>query len=266
MPYFTYTQEHIDYLAPIYLKTSICNLAAKCFNDKFGLDKTPEQLRGALKSRGITSGRKVGDLSRGTSKLFSKEEVKFIHQKYGAMSRKELTNTINEKFNREITISQLVAFVKNHKINSGRTGHFKKGGKSWNANTAGKGVVKANSGSFKKGSIPVNRRPVGSERTNVYGYVEVKISECGMWESKQRVIWEEHNGSIPKGHNICFRDNDNLNFDPGNLFIVDNSEHMYLVHGDFSSAEPEVKDTLVLLARVNSKINKLTNIDAKTQN
>ncbi len=261
MTNFIYTQEHIDFLIPVYLKTSICKAAAKLFYEKFGINKTPEQLRGALKSRGIISGRKVGDLTRGTSKLFSSDEVEFINQEYGVLSRKELTTALNEKFNRTVTLAQLVAFIKNHKINSGRTGYFEKGGKSWNSDTAGQGLTKANSGSFKIGSVPVNRRPVGSERVNIHGYVEVKITACGKWESKQRIVWEQHNDPIPKGHNVCFHDGNNLNFDPDNLFIVDNSEHMYLVNSGFCTAKPEVKDSLVLLARVNSKIHKLTNID-----
>jgi hypothetical protein len=38
------------------------------------------------------------------------------------------------------------------------------------------------------------------------------------------VIWEEHNGPIPSGHKVCFRDGDHLNCAPDNLFLLTNDQ------------------------------------------
>ena len=47
---------------------------------------------------------------------------------------------------------------------------------------------------FKKGNVTHNYKPVGSERVNVDGYVEVKVADPGKWRLKHRVIWEEAHG------------------------------------------------------------------------
>lgn len=71
---------------------------------------------------------------------------------------------------------QLSAFVKRHKIKSGRTGQFKGGHKAWNAGS--KGMMKANKESFKKGNLPGNIKPLGSERIDSKdGFILIKIAE-----------------------------------------------------------------------------------------
>lgn len=79
---------------------------------------------------------------------------------------------------------------------------------------------------FKKGIVPHNRREVGSERTLDNGYIYVKIA-CGKdtnktWIAKQRVIYLQNNGEIPKGHNIIFLDGNKTNFSPENLACISN--------------------------------------------
>ena len=83
---------------------------------------------------------------------------------------------------------------------------------------------------FKKGSISGSalkrRHPVGYERVDRDGYVQVKVSD-GLQSSpncnfrfKHHVVYEQHNGPIPPGCNIVFADHDKRNFDPSNLVAV----------------------------------------------
>ena len=37
------------------------------------------------------------------------------------------------------------------------------------------------------------------------------------------VVWVEHNGPIPRGHKVCFKDGNHLNCDIGNLELLSNS-------------------------------------------
>jgi hypothetical protein len=79
---------------------------------------------------------------------------------------------------------------------------------------------------FQVGGRVWNHRPVGWERVNVYGYIEVKIAEPRTFKLKHRHAWEQAHGPIPKGHNVVFRDGDTMNCKPENLELVSNAENM----------------------------------------
>lgn len=83
---------------------------------------------------------------------------------------------------------------------------------------------------FKKGNMPHNAvgKPVGIERVNADGYVEVKVAERKLdprsahdnWRPKHHIVYEQAHGEVPPGCNIVFADKDKRNFDPSNLVAV----------------------------------------------
>ena len=79
---------------------------------------------------------------------------------------------------------------------------------------------------FRKGNKPLNHRPVGSERVNVNGYVEIKVEEPNRWRLKHRVVWEEANGPIPEGYNVQFRDGNGQNCELGTLYLTSRSDQL----------------------------------------
>lgn len=211
------------------------------------------QIHGALKSRKIKCGRGTGELMKGKSKLFTPEQIEWFKVNYPLLSRKNLTIEFNKKFNQDKKESQIVGFLKANKIKSGRTAHFVKGQPSWSKGK--KGVLKANSGSFKKGQKAHNHLPVGSERIVEGGYLEIKIAEPNKWKGKNRLVWEKHNGPIPENHNVRFKDSNPANCEIENLFLVNKSEHLYLTNLDYKSHPEECQETVILMARVQSKTN-----------
>ncbi len=253
---FIYSAEHLDFIREGYKQTGIPELTA-AFNLAFGLDKTQQQIKAVIKNNRFTCGRKQGRLTKGRYRSYTPEQAEFIKQGYQKWSLEELTKQFNAHFGADKTESQIRCFTRNHGIKSGRTGHFEKGQASWNTGT--KGVMKPNSGSFQKGSRPVNHRPVGSERVNVEGYIEIKTAEPNVWDLKQRVVYEREHGPIPEGHNVRFRDGDRLNCEPDNLVLVDNRENALLNQRYKMNHQPlEHRDTLVLLARLDVKAARLT--------
>lgn len=185
-------------------------------------------------------------------KLFNDAQVEWIKKGYRHLSLNELLHAFNFEFHADIKLSQMRAFVKNHKIKSGRTGHFPKGQLPWNTGTVG--VIKANSGTFKKGKQPVNHKPVGSERLNVDGYIEVKTEEPSIWKLKHRVIWEESNGPIPIGHKIVFHDGDKLNCCIENLRILSNAELGLCNRAYKIGKQPtEIRDSIMLISKIEMK-------------
>lgn len=250
-----YTEAHIEFVKKHCANYSLDELAEK-MNNEFGLDVNASKLK-SLKARfGIKSGRPKG-FPVGFSRLFTQEQIEWIKENYKTLSAKEITKPFNEKFNRSVTWEQIRTFVKNNGIKSGRTGQFEKGAVSWNAGT--KGVMKPNSGSFKKGDKPANQRRLGDERIcSKDGYVLIKVNQTNPYTGeptwfrlKHRVIWEEANGPVPDGMAIIFKDGNKLNCTLENLDIVgrDVLAHLNCRLG-YGDMQPELKPTVVALAKL----------------
>lgn len=73
---------------------------------------------------------------------------------------------------------------------------------------------------FKKGNVPHNSKPVGYERINDDGYILIKVGDRRKMVLKHRYIWELHNGFVPEGHIVAFRDGNRLNCNLENLFLM----------------------------------------------
>ena len=109
---------------------------------------------------------------------------------------------------------------------------------------------------FKRGHRPVNHREVGSERVNVYGYIEVKVAEPNKWRLKHRVIWEESNGPIPEGHNIQFKNRNPLDCRLENLYILSRAEQMGRENSYHCRYPAEIRELIHLKGVVNRAIHK----------
>ena len=103
---------------------------------------------------------------------------------------------------------------------------------------------------FKKGHSPQNHRPVGSERINKDGYIEIKVDEPNKWMPKHRFIWQQANGKIPSGHMVVFRDNDRANVTLDNLMMITRKENAVINHTGLSKTMGETKELAVTYAKL----------------
>lgn len=84
---------------------------------------------------------------------------------------------------------------------------------------------------FQKGNKPHNTQPDGTinERRDksgvIYKYIKIKDS---YWRLLHRVVWEQHNGPIPKGHRIHFLNGDTTNCAIENLRCLSGEQAMDL--------------------------------------
>ena len=79
---------------------------------------------------------------------------------------------------------------------------------------------------FKKGNEPHNMKYDGHERLDPKdGYIYIRISK-GKYVLKHRLIWEQHNGPIPKGNIIIFKDKNKYNLNIDNLQMITKRENM----------------------------------------
>ena len=107
---------------------------------------------------------------------------------------------------------------------------------------------------FKKGNVPHNHREVGSERINVDGYIEVKVAEPGKWMVKHRIIWEQHNGPIPPGYNVQFKNHNPLDCRIENLYLISKSEQMRTENSLIARYPKELQDVIRLKGAINRQI------------
>lgn len=184
---------------------------------------------------------------------YTEEERKFFMEFIPGHTYKEIQKAFTDKFEWEISISQIKGYMANHKINSGTKGHFKKGHIPVNKGCKGVCAAGCEKGWFKKGNVSKNRRSVGSERISKDGYIEIKVSEPDKWKLKHRVIWEKANGPIHKNQIIIFVDGDKTNVAIENLRMISRSTHAVMNHTGLCAYDAELKDTAIAIADLKIK-------------
>lgn len=213
-----YTPEQANFIKENIVGISTYELTDK-FNARFGLNLERSKIRAYVKNRKFKSGAPGGLQPGKPTELYPEEIQKFIENNYINNSRKMMAELLNKTFESSYTEDQIKSYYRNHRIASSLDGRFEKGCIPVNKGKKFPGLY-SNATQFKKGIIPHNYLPVGSERINGDGYWDVKIADPDVWKYKQILVWEKHNGPVPKGHAVIFGDRDRHNFDIDNLILV----------------------------------------------
>lgn len=187
--------------------------------------------------------------------IYTDEEKQFLTEFAYGHSRVEIAEAFTQKFGWEITTQQVKGCLKRYNLKTGRDGRFVKGQVSHNKGQKVSPEVyeKMKGTMFKKGSVPKNKKPVGSERVNIYGYVEIKVADPNKWRYKHKVIWEEHYGAIPPGHAVIFKDRNPLNLDISNLQMVTKEEVLIMVRNGLISEDAAITELGCTLAKLIKK-------------
>ncbi len=186
---------------------------------------------------------------------YTEKQKKFLSEHVIGCSYLELTQLFNQEFGTDLKLTTISATIKRLGLKNGRDCRIKPGNVPQNKGT--KGLTGANKTSFKKGNRPPNWVPIGSERITKDGYIQVKIQEGKFqhnWRGKHILIWEEHNGSVPKGHKIIFGDGDKRNFDINNLILVTNAQMARLNQYDLIQNDADLTRTALVIVDLKSKI------------
>ena len=171
-------------------------------------------------------GRTKGVKNKKPQHRWTDEEKEYLASIVKGKTYKELLILMNDKFEYEFSSQQIESALRRYNLKTGNTGQFKKYQEPWNKGL--KGYIGANKTSFKKGTIPPNYKPVGTERFAKDGYIEVKVKDPNVWELKHRYIYKKHHGEIPNGYNVIFADKNISNFDIDNLILVSKAEMLIL--------------------------------------
>ena len=226
--------KHIDDLTDLINKTFDTNYTIK----QITTYKNRHRLKNGVKPK------KTG------CKKFSKEVIDYINTNVAKMPVKELVGKINETFGTNYTYQQVKSYKLRYKVKSGINTRYTKGHVPHNKGKKGVYGKGSEKSWFKKGHIAHNRKPVGTERIGADGYIEVKVKEPKTWVTKHRLVWEEHNGPVPKGKIIMFLDGDKQNVDINNLTLVTRAELQILNQKGLIYTNAEITKTGVAMAKV----------------
>ena len=112
--------------------------------------------------------------------------------------------------------------------NVGAATRFKPGNQSWNKGKQGwKAGGRSAETRFKPGNRPHTWVPIGTEQIRD-GYLWRKVTDGHGrhdWRQVHVMLWEQHNGPVPKGLILVFRDRNKQNIQLDNLELITRAEN-----------------------------------------
>lgn len=187
---------------------------------------------------------------------YSEELQAFIRDNCKGRGNRELYEMLCDQFGPVMTYPHMKAYKKNHNLSSGLDGRFEKGhvpenkGKTWDEIMSKEAQARSRKTCFRKGNVPHNHLPVGTVVKTTDGYMARKIGEPHEWEYIHRATWEKHNGPIPEGMCVTFKDGNTENCDIDNLMLISRAENARLNQQHLRYGEPELTETGLLIAKV----------------
>lgn len=127
---------------------------------------------------------------------------------------------------------------------------------------------------FKKGEVHDRPdgwiKPLGFERVNKDGYIEVKVRDSAIdgiqpnvpgqfncnYRMKHHIVYEQAYGSIPEGCNVVFANGDKTDFRPENLVAVPRRLWATIVRYDMRYSDAESLKACMNLAELKAAISK----------
>lgn len=230
---------------------------AEMVSAEFGIDFTESKMRAFMKNHKLKNGRPTGVPTGAPTAKYPARIRDFIQANYKGVGPKEMAELLNETFGTAYTHMQMKGYYGRSKLDSGVAGWFKPGFTPWNKGMKGVSYPGSIPTQFKKGTRSANWVPIGSERVNADGYVDIKVDDGKLqknWKGKHILIWEEHNGPVPPGHVIIFGDGNNRNFDPGNLLCVSRAQLVRLNQRGLIQNDAELTKAGIIIADISNKI------------
>jgi hypothetical protein len=136
---------------------------------------------------------------------------------------------------------------------------FQKGCATWNKGMKGLDIGGKET-RFKPGNFPQTWKPIGSERIDSDGYVYRKVSDTRNkkvdWVMVHVLLWEQHNGPVPAGCAVVFKDGDKKNIDIENLECITRAELMR--RNTVHRLPKELAELIQLRGALNRQINRRT--------
>lgn len=226
---------------------------AKILNQEFHLELDQMALKNYMFRKGIKRTVKFPKRYPNRS-IFTEEQQAYMEKHYKGIGPTEMASILNKKWGTEYKTTQVKAYYRKKKLNSGLDGRFSKGHEPWCKGMKGNmPKTKYNSGHFKKGHVPDTKKEVGTVAKRVDGYW-IKIAEPNVWEQYHRVIYKQVYGEIPPNMNVDFKDGNKFNISPENLMLVSKSDHIKLNIRGYRFENAELTEAALNIIKIENAI------------
>ena len=245
------------------------DLAEAC-NKKLGTNFTAQKMKAFRGNHGYRNGQKQWTKEEywKYQKYYPKGMYEFVRDHSWGVSSKDMAEMVNKKFGTSFSQTMMKQFRQRHGIKSGCTGWYQKGHPPGNKGKKLEEYVgeeraaeikkRIRATQFKKGDRPFNEMPIGSIVISSEGYYLRKKQMEGThqerWEYLHRVVWEEHNGPVPDGMVVTFKDSDKLNCNIENLMLITRGESAALTRMGYRFEDPELTEAAVSMVRLKQAV------------
>lgn len=257
-----YPPEVCDFIADN-VEGRTCKELAELTNKEMGTNFTETMMHSYKHNHGLKSGTKRGK-PKGWSPVYPEGMEDYIRSVAEGRTVYEIADLVNERFGVDtIDAVSVRAFKKNHGIVSGLNCQFKKGFVPW---TKGKkqpeymsaeAIERTKATRFKPGQAPANLLPVGAIVKNADGYLlrkkQMDGSQWERWEFLHRAVWEEHNGPIPEGMMVSFKNSDKEDLAIDNLMLITKAENLELHRSGLRFDARELTEAGLTIAKLKIK-------------
>ena len=240
-------EEQLAYLKEIAIGKTNDDIAKLMF-ERFGATFSTYKIMKCKAQHEIQS----GPSRKPRKRLLTDEEFEWLKSRCQGKHYEELAEMFKAEFNKEVTPYQLSNFFRKRKVSTGVSGKFEKGKKPHgrgNKLTPAQYAASAPT-MFKKGCVPHNKLPIGSERVRGDGYLWVKVAEPKKWRHKHKLLWEKEHGKIPSGMCVSFLDGDRMNCTLDNLVLLLRGERAIMTRMNLGSKDPAIAMTGVLVSKI----------------
>ena len=164
-------------------------------------------------------------------KTYSDELIQFIEENRLKNNINKLCEMIYEKFDKKITTKALRKYFYRHNLK-----YKKQLCRNWNC---------------------THSKPIGTEsEPDKNGLIRIKVTEK-QWVYKQRYVYEQNYGKIPKGYKVIFLNGDKNDFDPKNLAIAPRKDVLLVYSRDLTTKDRETTKLGLKVARLINRTKEL---------
>lgn len=165
-------------------------------------------------------------------KTYSDELIQYIEKNRMKYNVNKLCEMIHNEFGKTITPKALRKYFYRHNLE-----YKKQLCRRWNCIIA---------------------KPIGSESNpDKNGLVRIKVSEK-QWVYKQRYIYEQHYGKIPKGYKVVFLNGDKTDYSIENLAIAPSKDVFIMYRQELNSTNAEATKLGLQVIQLINKTNEKT--------
>ena len=228
-----YTQEELCFLEKGIKEMPLDELTV-AFNERFGKDKSQTTIYSTLNNYGFKRGQRRVQEPGTRYRAYTVRQIEFVRDIYLIQGKSvpEVAKAFNEEFEDNRSDYAIAGLVQNHGLQ-----RYKKI----------KRVIDVGDETLCSSTGYITVKTTGPAHN-------MKTNRC--YRYKHLVVWEAHNGPVPKGHVVRFLDGNARNCEIENLALFTRSEHGYLNALGYNEAHEELKETILLTARLMARVNK----------